>query len=111
MGDVPSGDAVIVTPEMMLEAQRAIENALTDAQAVANQYLIHHEDAAPGYAGAGYNASYSTAIRIQHDMAKLLTAGTGLAQGLGKVAALMQHHELEAAQSFAAFVPDTAVSA
>ncbi|OBJ67503.1 hypothetical protein [Mycobacterium sp. 1274756.6] len=110
MSDVPSGGGVIVTPEMMLEAQRAIETALVDAQTAANRYLAEHEDAAPGYSGDGFNASYSTAIRIQHDMTKLLTAGTGLAHGLGKVAALMQHHELEAAHNFAAFVPDAPAS-
>lgn len=51
MGNIPAGGGVIVTPDMMLEAQRAIENALVDAQTVANQYLSSHEDAAPGYAG------------------------------------------------------------
>ncbi|BBY55768.1 type VII secretion protein EsxD [Mycobacterium koreense] len=108
MGNIPAGGGVIVTPDMMLEAQRAIENALVDAQTVANQYLSSHEDAAPGYAGDGYNASYATAIRIQADMTKLLTAGTSLAHGLGKVAMLMQHHEMTAAQNFTAFAPDTA---
>lgn len=41
-------------------------------------------------------------------MTKLLTAGTSLAHGLGKVAMLMQHHEMTAAQNFTAFAPDTA---
>ena len=111
MPDLTSGGGVLVTPEMMLEAQRVIENALVDAQAVANRYLIEHEDAAPGYAGDGFNASYATATRIQADMTRLLTAGTALAGGLGKVAALMQQHELEAAHNFAAFVPDAPISA
>lgn len=111
MANVPSGGGILVTPEMMLAAQQAIENALTDAQVAANRYLIEHEDAAPGFAGAGFNASYATATRIRADMVQLLTAGTGLAQGLGKVAALMQQHELDAAHNFAAFVPDTTISA
>lgn len=100
-----------VTPDMMRQTQHAIETALEHATVVANQYLSSHENLGVAWQGEGYQSSINTAMKVQHDLAQATTWGTKLAQGLGKVALMMEQHESDAAHSFAGFGGDAGTSA
>jgi hypothetical protein len=100
-----------VTPDMMRQTQQAIETALEHATVVANQYLSSHENLGVAWQGEGYQSSINTAMKVQHDLAQATTWGTKLAQGLGKVALMMEQHESDAAHSFAGFGGDAGTSA
>jgi uncharacterized protein YukE len=100
-----------VTPEMMRSTQQAIQTALEHANVVANQYLSSHENIGIAWQGDGYQSSVNTAMKVQHDLAQATMWGTKLAEGLGKVALLMEQHELDAAHSFAGFAGDAGVNA
>jgi uncharacterized protein YukE len=100
-----------VTPDMMRQTQQAIETALEHATVVANQYLSSHENLGVAWQGEGYQSSINTAMKVHHDLAQATTWGTKLAQGLGKVALMMEQHESDAAHSFAGFGGDAGTSA
>jgi uncharacterized protein YukE len=97
-----------VTPDMMRQTQQAIQTALEHATVVANQYLSNHESMGVAWQGDGYQSSMTTAAKIQKDLAQATTWGTKLAEGLGKVAVMMEQHEVDAAHSFAGFLGDNA---
>ena len=99
-----------VTPDMMRSTQQAIETALEHATVIANQYLSNHEAMGVAWQGDGYQSSTTTATKVQHDLAQAVTWGTKLAQGLGKVALMMEQHEADAAHSFAGFAGDAGIS-
>lgn len=96
-----------VTPDTMRQTQQAIETALEHANVVANQYLTSHENVGVAWQGDGYRSSTNTAMKVQHDLAQATMWGSKLAQGLGKVALLMEQHEMDAAHSFAGFAGDS----
>jgi uncharacterized protein YukE len=100
-----------VTPDMMRQTQQAIETALEHANVVANQYLSSHESMGMAWQGDGYLSSMNTAMKVQHDLAQAMMWGSKLAQGLGKVALLMEQHEMDAAHSFAGFAGDAGINA
>ena len=100
-----------VTPDMMRQTQQAIETALEHANVVANQYLSSHENVGVAWQGDGYQSSTNTAMKVQHDLAQATMWGSKLAQGLGKVALLMEQHEVDAAHSFAGFAGEPGISA
>jgi uncharacterized protein YukE len=100
-----------VTPDMMRQTQQAIETALEHATVVANQYLSSHENLGVAWQGEGYQSSINTAMKVQHDLAQATTWGNKLAQGLGKVALMMEQHESDAAHSFAGFGGDAVTNA
>jgi uncharacterized protein YukE len=100
-----------VTPDTMRQTQQAIETALEHATVVANQYLSSHENLGVAWQGEGYQSSINTAMKVQHDLAQATTWGTKLAQGLGKVALMMEQHESDAAHSFAGFGGDSGTNA
>ncbi len=99
-----------VTPDMMRSTQQAIETALEHATVIANQYLSNHENMGVAWQGDGYTSSANTAMKVQHDLAQAVAWGSKLAQGLGKVALMMEQHEMDAAHSFAGFAGDGAIS-
>ena len=99
-----------VTPDMMRQTQQAIETALEHANVIANQYLSNHENMGAAWQGDGYQSSATTAAKVQKDLAQATVWGTKLAQGLGKVALMMEQHETDAAHSFAGFAGDNAVN-
>ncbi|MGO8962315.1 WXG100 family type VII secretion target [Mycobacterium sp.] len=99
-----------VTPDMMRSTQQAIETALEHATVIANQYLSNHENMGVGWQGDAYLSSANTAAKVQQDLAQAVTWGTKLAQGLGKVALMMEQHELDGAHSFAGFAGDAGIS-
>jgi uncharacterized protein YukE len=92
-----------VTPDMMRSTQQAIETALEHATVIANQYLSSQENVGVAWQGDAYQSSITTAAKVQHDLAQAVMWGTKLAQGLGKVAVMMEQHELDSAHSFAGF--------
>lgn len=91
-----------VTPELLRNSASAIRNDMEHAQAVANQYLASHQNAvgADSWAGGGSDASGATAIEVQNSLAKTLTGGTRLAEGLTQAAAIMESHESDSQHAF-----------
>jgi ESAT-6 family protein len=100
-----------VTPDMMRQTQQAIETALEHANVIANQYLSSHENVGVAWQGGGYQSSVNTAMKVQRDLAQAMMWGNKLAQGLGKVAVMMEQHEADAAHSFAGFAGDAGATA
>jgi uncharacterized protein YukE len=100
--DIPhSGttNTTTVSPELLRTTQQHIESALQTATAIANEYLSSHEDVVnvSSWSGGASTTSLATAGQINHDLQQTIAGGQRLANGLGRAATLMEHHEDDAA--------------
>ena len=103
---------LLVTGEQMRTVSNNIQAAIESAVVVAQQYLATHEEAMGAtWDGQGAGSSFVTAGRIQEDIAKIMTGGQHLAEGLNKAAALMEAHEEDMAHKFNGFGGDLGSSA
>ena len=93
---------IVVTPELLISTQSALQAHMEEAAGIANGYLSGHENVMGGqtWAGAGVDASYNVAGQIHTDLQQVLNAGSKLAAGLGKAASMMQSHEADAQNAF-----------
>lgn len=91
-----------VGPEVLRNTASALRNDMDHAQAIANQYLVSHQNAvgADSWSGGGSDASGVTALEVENALQKLLTGGTRLADGLEAAAHIMEGHESDSAHAF-----------
>lgn len=91
-----------VTPEVLLDTQNAIINALEQATQITKSYVTEQENmnAAGIWQGDGVTASTMTAGQLSEDLMKTILGGNRLAEGLGGAAVLVGDQEDDATQNF-----------
>lgn len=102
---------LVVTPQVLRETKQAIESALAEATAVANQYRDDHENiATAAWGGRAMGASVSTAGQVHAELLKMMDGANRLANGLEQAAHLMENHEDNAAHALVSFAPSSSVN-
>lgn len=103
--------ALVVTPTVLRETKQAIDSALEQATAIAQDYLSTHENV--GHAvwdGDASGASLNTAGQIATDLNKIITGGQRLSHGLGQAASLMEENELQSAHTLNSFAGESTIN-
>lgn len=95
---------ITVTPEMLMAASQHISGRIDEAEHIAKSYLATIENAIgpQTYSGAGSDASHQVATQVSADLAKTLTGGRSLANGLMKAAQIMASGDAEDDQHYRA---------
>ncbi len=93
-----------VTPEVLRSTKAAMENHIAEANALVEQYLNTHADAMGAvWQGPAGMASMTTAHHLRDQLMKTTDGLTGMAQGLGNAADLVEAHEADQAQAMTSF--------
>ncbi len=93
-----------VTPEMLRATKAQMENHITEANALVQQYLATHQDAMGAiWQGPAGMASMTTAGHLEQELRQTTDGLQGMAHGLGNAADLVEQHEEEQARAMTSF--------
>ena len=93
-----------VTPEMLRATKAQMENHMSEANALVQQYLATHQDAMGAiWQGPAGTASMTTAGHLERELRTTTDGLLGMAHGLGNAADLVEQHEDERARAMTSF--------
>jgi WXG100 family type VII secretion target len=93
-----------VTPEVLRQTKGVMENYVTEANTLVEQYLSTHQDAMGAtWSGPAGMASMTTAQHLRDQLFQTTDGLNGMAHGLGNAADLVEAHEDQQAKTMSSF--------